>query len=115
MDRMRADGTLKENITTAPFAYQASVDKPGYIERIDMKTGGKVIGSFKNREFVTLDAEDEMNDKINIRDTEWYKDMEKKMSKYLDNGAPPCPECGCKYTEIRGNIFYCIKCNANSD
>lgn len=50
----RAKGLLSKNVTSAKIYYEASVEHPGYLDRVDSITQKRETGSFENGEFKTL-------------------------------------------------------------
>ena len=50
LERDRADGTLTTMVTKAPYAYQASTNHPGLLDRIH-RDGRVETGTFENGEF----------------------------------------------------------------
>ena len=54
LENDRARGLLAKNITSAKIYYEASVEHPGYLDRVNSITGKRQTGSFENGEFKTL-------------------------------------------------------------
>jgi hypothetical protein len=50
----RNNGLLAEKVTSARVYYEASIDHPGYLDRVDAATQKRETGSFINSEFKTL-------------------------------------------------------------
>ncbi|MEA1966733.1 MAG: hypothetical protein U9N77_00690 [Thermodesulfobacteriota bacterium] len=48
LEKARSNGTLAKNITSATIYYDASVEHPGYLERVNIATGERLIGTFKH-------------------------------------------------------------------
>ena len=51
LENNRAKGLLAKNVTSARVYYEASLEHPGYLDRVDSATKKRVTGSFKNGEF----------------------------------------------------------------
>ena len=51
LENNRAKGLLANNVTSARIYYEASLEHPGYLDRVDSATKKRVTGSFKNGEF----------------------------------------------------------------
>jgi len=54
IEKDRSDGTLSKKVTSAGIVYEASIQHPGYIDRVDSTTKERVTGSFENGEFKAL-------------------------------------------------------------
>jgi len=54
LERERAEGLIGNNITTAKIYYEASVEQPGYLDRVNSATGKRQTGSFEHGEFKAL-------------------------------------------------------------
>jgi hypothetical protein len=54
LENDRAKGLLAKNITSARIYYEASVEHPGYLDRVTSITGERQTGSFENGKFKTL-------------------------------------------------------------
>ncbi len=52
----RAKGFTDKPVTGAPFFYEASLSRPGSIDKVDTKTGLRTTGQFKNGVFEAVDA-----------------------------------------------------------
>ncbi len=50
----RAKGLIAENVTAAKIYYEASVNRPGYLDKVNSITGERQVGSFKNGTFEAL-------------------------------------------------------------
>ena len=54
LEKDRASGDLSGSVTSAKIYYEASVDHPGYLDRVNSVTGKRESGSFHNGEFKVL-------------------------------------------------------------
>jgi len=54
LEKNRAKGLLAKDVTSAKIYYEASVEHPGYLDRVNSVTGEKLAGSFEHGEFKTL-------------------------------------------------------------
>ena len=54
LENDRAKGLLAKNVTSARIYYEASVEHPGYLDRVNSVTKKRQAGSFKNGEFKAL-------------------------------------------------------------
>ena len=54
LERERTEGLIGNNITTAKIYYEASVEQPGYLDRVNSATGERQAGSFEHGEFKAL-------------------------------------------------------------
>ena len=54
LENDRAKGLLAKNVTFARIYYEASVEHPGYLDRVDSITRERQSGSFENGEFKAL-------------------------------------------------------------
>jgi hypothetical protein len=54
LENDRAKGLLAENVTSAKIYYEASIEHPGYLDRVNSITGQRQAGSFENGEFKVL-------------------------------------------------------------
>ena len=54
LENDRAEGLLAENVTSARIYYEASVDHPGYLDRVNSVTNQRQAGTFENGEFKAL-------------------------------------------------------------
>jgi hypothetical protein len=54
LENDRIKGTLAKNVTSARIYYEASVEHPGYLDRVDAITQKRETGSFENGEFKAL-------------------------------------------------------------
>ena len=54
LENDREKGLLAKNITSAKIYYEASVDHPGYLDRVDSVTRKRQTGSFENGKFRTF-------------------------------------------------------------
>ena len=54
LERDRAKGLLADKVTSARIYYEASVEHPGYLDRVNAVTGKRQAGSFENGEFKVL-------------------------------------------------------------
>lgn len=54
LERERAEGLIGNNVTTAKIYYEASVEQPGYLDRVNSVTGKRQTGSFEHGEFKAL-------------------------------------------------------------
>ena len=52
----RAQGFDGKPVTNSPFFYEASLTRPGCIDKVDTKTGRRETGHFRNGIFETADA-----------------------------------------------------------
>lgn len=50
----RAKGLLGKNVTSAKIYYEASLEHPGYLDRVNSVTKARAAGSFKNGEFIEI-------------------------------------------------------------
>ena len=51
LEKNRAKGLLSKNVTSAKVYYEASLEHPGFLDRVDSATKKRVTGTFKNGEF----------------------------------------------------------------
>lgn len=51
VDRQRKSGALAKSVTGAKVVFQASLDHPGLIERIDRDSGAVEVGTFRGGKF----------------------------------------------------------------
>ena len=54
LENDRVKGLLAENVTSAKIYYEASVEHPGYLDRVNSATKKRQAGSFENGEFKAL-------------------------------------------------------------
>jgi hypothetical protein len=54
LENDRDRGLLTKNVTSANVYYEASVDHPGYLDRVNSVTQKRQTGSFENGEFKAL-------------------------------------------------------------
>ena len=54
LENDRAKGLLAKNVTSAKIYYEASVEHPGYLDRVNSVTKQRQAGTFKNGEFKAL-------------------------------------------------------------
>jgi hypothetical protein len=54
LENDRTKGLLAENVTSARIYYEASVEHPGFLDRVNSVTGKRQAGSFENGEFKIL-------------------------------------------------------------
>ena len=54
LENDRAKGHLAKKVTSAKIYYEASVEHPGYLDRVNSVTKKRQAGSFKNGEFKAL-------------------------------------------------------------
>jgi hypothetical protein len=54
LENDRAKGLLAKNVTSAKIYYEASVEHPGYLDRVNSATGERLTGSFEHGEFKAL-------------------------------------------------------------
>lgn len=54
LENDRSKGLLAENVTSARIYYEASVDHPGYLDRVNSVTNQRQAGTFENGEFKAL-------------------------------------------------------------
>ena len=54
LENDRTKGLLAKRVTTAKIYYEASVEHPGYLDRVNSITKKRLAGSFKNGEFQAL-------------------------------------------------------------
>jgi len=54
LENDRAKGILAENVTSARIYYEASVEHPGYLDRVNAITRERQTGSFEHGEFKAL-------------------------------------------------------------
>ena len=54
LENDRARGLLAKNVTSARIYYEASVEHPGYLDRVDSVSKKRQTGSFENGEFKAL-------------------------------------------------------------
>ena len=54
LENDRAKGLLAKNVTSAKIYYEASVEHPGYLDRVNSITKKRQTGSFENGEFKAL-------------------------------------------------------------
>ncbi len=54
LENDRAKGLLAKNVTSARIYYEASVENPGYLDRVNSVTKKRQAGTFENGEFKAL-------------------------------------------------------------
>ena len=54
LENDRAEGLLAKNVTSAKIYYEASVEHPGYLDRVNSITRDRQTGSFEKGEFKAL-------------------------------------------------------------
>jgi hypothetical protein len=54
LENDRTKGLLAKNVTSAKIYYEASVEHPGYLDRVNSSTRERQTGSFENGEFKVL-------------------------------------------------------------
>ena len=54
LENDRAKGLLAKNVTSAKIYYEASVEHPGYLDRVNSITKKRQTGSFEHGEFKAL-------------------------------------------------------------
>jgi hypothetical protein len=54
LENDRAKGLLAKNVTSARIYYEASVEHPGYLDRVNSVTNKRQAGTFENGEFKAL-------------------------------------------------------------
>jgi len=54
LENDRTKGLLAKKVTSAKIYYEASVEHPGYLDRVNSITKKRLAGSFKNGEFQAL-------------------------------------------------------------
>ena len=54
LENDRAKGLLAKNVTSARIYYEASVEHPGYLDRVNSVTKKRQAGTFENGEFKAL-------------------------------------------------------------
>ena len=54
LENDRAKGLLAKNVTSARIYYEASVEHPGYLDRVNSVTNQRQAGIFENGEFKAL-------------------------------------------------------------
>ncbi|WP_240910152.1 ParD-like family protein [Desulfopila sp. IMCC35008] len=54
LENDRRNGLLAEKVTGAKVYYEASLEHPGYLDRVDSITKERQTGSFKNGEFKAI-------------------------------------------------------------
>ena len=54
LENDRAKGLLAKNVTSAKIYYEASVEHPGYLDRVNSVTKKRQTGTFENGEFKAL-------------------------------------------------------------
>ena len=54
LENDRAEGLLAKNVTSARIYYEASVEHPGYLDRVNSVTKKRQTGTFENGEFKAL-------------------------------------------------------------
>ena len=54
LENDRAKGLLAKNVTSARIYYEASVEHPGYLDRVNSVTKKRQTGTFENGEFKAL-------------------------------------------------------------
>lgn len=54
LENDRSKGLLAENVTSARIYYEASVDHPGYLDRVNSVTNQRQAGTFENGEFKAI-------------------------------------------------------------
>lgn len=50
----RAKGFSGKPVTTAPFYFEASIGKPGYLDKVNTVTGERQTGKFQNGKFEAI-------------------------------------------------------------
>lgn len=50
----RVGGFADKPVSSAPFYFEASVSHPGYLDKVDAKTGERQTGKFENGKFEAL-------------------------------------------------------------
>jgi hypothetical protein len=51
LEKTKKTKKLTEKLTSAPIYYEASKSKPGFLDKVDVKTGKRETGRFQNGEF----------------------------------------------------------------
>lgn len=46
-------GRISDKVTTATIYFEASISQPGLLDRVDMATGSRQTGQFKNGKFIS--------------------------------------------------------------
>jgi len=54
LENNRTKGLLAKDITSAKIYYEASVEHPGYLDRVNFVTGERQTGAFEHGEFKAL-------------------------------------------------------------
>ena len=54
LENDRTKGILSNNVTSAKIYYEASIEHPGYLDRVNSITGQRQTGSFESGEFKVL-------------------------------------------------------------
>jgi hypothetical protein len=54
IEKSRKDGSLKKMITKGPFYFEGSLKHPGFIDRVDTKTGERQTGRVVDGEFIMI-------------------------------------------------------------
>ncbi len=54
LENDRTKGLLANNVTSAKIYYEASIERPGYLDRVNSVTGKTQTGSFVHGEFKAL-------------------------------------------------------------
>jgi len=54
LENDRAKGLLAKNVTSARIYYEASIELPGYLDRVNSVTGERQTGSFEDGKFKAL-------------------------------------------------------------
>ena len=54
IEKDRSKGLLAKNVTSAKIYYEASVEHPGYLDRVNSVTKKRQTGSFENGKFKAL-------------------------------------------------------------
>ncbi len=54
LEKDRAKGLLAKNVTSARIYYEASIQRPGFLDRVNSVTGERETGSFKEGKFKAL-------------------------------------------------------------
>ena len=51
LENSRKNGTLSEKVTSSVVYFEASLNHPGFLDRVDSATGKRITGRFINGEF----------------------------------------------------------------
>jgi hypothetical protein len=54
IETFRKSGTLGQKVTSAAIYYEASISRPGLLDRVNSSTGERQTGQFQNGEFKVL-------------------------------------------------------------